>query len=140
MRVVQIADNFACGGRKILGGKILQESGTGKSAMDIGHPSFDETAELELMPILGDFDGAYLAGPIIYVLEQVLVNSPKVGEVEQARRDSLQCPLGYKTPLDKVEPFLVGKRKLIPENCGAGITVGIGPIHSAASEPIIPRM
>ena len=102
-----------------------------KSPMNICHAGFDIPAKLKLMTALGDFHGAYLACPIIDVLEHVPVDGAKVDKVEASGRGSLGGSLGHKLPLDIIEPDAIGNAKPVTENGRPRIGIGV-VVHSAA--------
>ena len=111
-----------------------------KAAVNVAHADLDELPELELVAVLGDFDGTKLAGPIKNILEKMPVNGAQVRQVKNPSGDALGGALDNERPLYNIETIGVLNSNFVAENDGARIEVRIVAGHSAAKAPTAARM
>ncbi len=129
--VVHVSDDLTRTFREVLARQPYEMPACPYAPMHVGHSGFDISTKLELVPALGDLDGAKLARPVVDILEQMAVDGPKVLQVDVTIRNSFTRTLCDKLALDAVELIRFADSLLVPKNSGSRIDVGIGA-HSSA--------
>jgi hypothetical protein len=79
-----------------------------KTAVNVAHAPLDKLPKLELLAVLGDFDGAKLAGPIKNILKKMPMNGAQVHQVKNPNGDAFGGALDNERPLDDIEAVGVG--------------------------------
>ena len=90
MNVIYITHDLTGGGAQFACVKTLQQIGSLKPRMNIGHSRFDITPELELLSAFGYFNNAHFASPIVDILEKMFVDRAKMHEIEPTRRNGFR--------------------------------------------------
>ncbi len=116
-----------------------QKLGAREPLVNVRHAGFDETAELELLAALVEFDEPDLAGPIVNVLEQMLMDRLQVIEIEIAGRDAFDDALRHQPALGAVEFGRIDDPELVPEHRRVRVCVWIAAAHSAAKRRALAR-
>ena len=93
--------------------------------MDIGHARLNVALKLELLTTLADFDRAQLARPIVDILKKMMMDCPKMFEVERALGYTTSCSLNDKAALNPIQSIDIGDPKTISEYGGAGMNVRV---------------
>ena len=83
--------------------------------MNVGHSSMDELSKLELLSALADFQGADFAGPVVNILEQMVMNGLQMREIEHPAWDSFLGALNDETALNAIERHWIDDAKPISE-------------------------
>ncbi len=97
--------------------------------MDVGHAGFDKSTKLELRAAFADLNGTNLAGPVIDILEQVMMNGLQVVEVEGAGGDAFGYTLCRHAPFHPIGLSGVGYSEMVPENMRSRIDIPIAQTH-----------
>ena len=132
MDVVHIADDLRRPDSEILRRESLQEARALKPPMNVGHAGVDEPAKLKLRPALADLDGADLAGPLIDVLKQVMMDGSQMVDIETTGRYAFSGSLRDQPSFDLIENFRVSYAEKVPENMASRIDIRVVRIHFAA--------
>lgn len=108
--------------------------------MDVGHARHDKATKLELVTVLGDFDGSRFSRPVIDILKEMSVNGLQMSQVEMAHGRAFSAALNYLATFDDVQLVDVENAKFISEYGQRGVEIRISSAHSAASGMAAARM
>ena len=139
MNIIDIAHDLACLAGEFLCAQPSQIVGGNNPPVNIRHAGCYEALELELVFAFRNFDRAHFAGPVINVLEEMLVDRAKMREIKIAGGNPFAGALYYEPPFHCIEPNSVDDAELVDETTSAGIDVRI-VAHSAASGFALERM
>lgn len=109
MDIVEVADNSASFVGEGLGVQPAQERSRFQPAVNVRHPGFNVTAQLELLPAFRYFDCPGFSRPIVDILKQVPVDRLEMIKIKQSLRRAFRYALRHQRTLDIVKAF--GRRK-----------------------------
>lgn len=93
--------------------------------MDVGKAGGNEAHWHELRAALCALHGAEFAGPIVDVLEQVMVDGAEMRQIERANSNTFGRALRCQHPFKPVEHPLAFETKLVLQNAGSRIDVRV---------------
>jgi len=132
--IIHIAHDRSCSLGERGRAQTLEETRFFKPMVNIRHSRLDEAAELELIAVFRDFDGAKFPGPIVKILEKMTMDGAEMSQIEHSAGDSSRDTFDDQPALSRLQLCGIGNAELVSEDGGAGIEIRIAVRHSAAKD------